>query len=96
MSNVIGKNDQATQAGQPQQSSSGSSETNTAGMHRRAFVTASAGAAVLAASRGFAQNKPSPSSVPTGAFPANVKVERLDGSILLIGFQGDRTESLNI
>jgi enoyl-CoA hydratase/carnithine racemase len=57
---------------------------------RRAFLAVGAAAAVLAGSRtGFAQNQPPVASAPAsrGAIPANVKVDRLDGSILLIGIR---------
>jgi enoyl-CoA hydratase/carnithine racemase len=72
------------------------SETNTEWLHRRAFLTAGATAAMLAASPSFAQNHPPVASAPTGpgAMPGNVRVERLDGSILLIGIrqESDRVE----
>jgi enoyl-CoA hydratase/carnithine racemase len=72
------------------------SETNTERLHRRAFLTAGATAAMLAASPSFAQNQPPVASAPTGpgAMPGNVRVERLDGSILLIGIrqESDRVE----
>jgi enoyl-CoA hydratase/carnithine racemase len=66
-------------------------------LHRRAFLSATAGAAVLAGSRaGFAQNQPASALPPggQGPMPGNVKVERLDGSILLIGIrpETDRVE----
>jgi enoyl-CoA hydratase/carnithine racemase len=57
---------------------------------RRAFLAAGAAAAVFAGSRtGFAQNQPPVASGPAsrGAMPNNVKVDRLDGSILLIGIR---------
>jgi enoyl-CoA hydratase/carnithine racemase len=57
---------------------------------RRAFVAAGAAATMLAGSRtSFAQNQPPDASAPTsrGAIPSNVKVDRLDGSILLIGIR---------
>ena len=64
---------------------------------RRAFLAASATAAVLAGSRtGFAQNQPTVAPAPASprAIPNNVKVDRLDGSILLIGIrqESDRVE----
>ena len=64
---------------------------------RRAFLAAGATAAVLAGSRtGFAQNQPTAASAPASprAIPNNVKVDRLDGSILLIGIrqESDRVE----
>lgn len=55
---------------------------------RRAFLAVGATAAVLAGSRtALGQNQPPVASAPTGrgAIPNNVKVDRLDGSILLIG-----------
>jgi enoyl-CoA hydratase len=66
-------------------------------LHRRAFLAASTAAAVLASSRGsFAQSQPTAASAPggQGAMPGNVRVERLDGSILLIGIrqETDRVE----
>jgi enoyl-CoA hydratase len=58
---------------------------------RRAFIAAGVGAAaVLAGSRtGFAQNQPPVATAPTNraAIPNGVKVDRLDGSILLIGIR---------
>ena len=94
MTGKRGELNQAPEEDQPQHSSSRSSETNTAGLHRRAFLAAGAGAAILAGSESFAQDRPSPSSAPTNAMPANVKVERVDGSILLIGIrqEGERVE----
>ena len=59
-------------------------------VHRRAFLAAGAAATVLAGSRtSFAQNQPPVASASTsrGAMPNNVKVDRLDGSILLIGIR---------
>ncbi|HKO73314.1 MAG TPA: crotonase/enoyl-CoA hydratase family protein [Bradyrhizobium sp.] len=66
-------------------------------LHRRAVLAAGAGALALAASRtSFAQNQSPDASVPMGrpAIPNNVKVDRLDGSILLIGIrqESDRVE----
>jgi enoyl-CoA hydratase/carnithine racemase len=63
-------------------------DTTTFGIHRRAFLAASTAAAVLAGTQtSFAQNPPPAASAPIsrGAVPNNVKVDRLDGSILLIG-----------
>jgi enoyl-CoA hydratase/carnithine racemase len=72
------------------------SESNTDRLHRRAFLTAGATAAMLAASPSFAQNQPPAATAPAGpgAMPGNVRVERLDGSILLIGIrqESDRVE----
>jgi enoyl-CoA hydratase/carnithine racemase len=67
------------------------SEPNTAGLHRRAFLAAGAGATALLASRSSAQVPSPTASIPTGpsAMPGNVRVERLDGSILLIGIRQD-------
>lgn len=64
---------------------------------RRAFLAASAATAVLAGNRtGFAQTQPpvAPASASPRALPNNVKVDRLDGSILLIGIrqESDRVE----
>ena len=59
-------------------------------VHRRAFLAVGAAATVLAGGRtSFAQNQPPVASAPTsrGAMPNNVKVDRLDGSILLIGIR---------
>ena len=73
------------------------SETIGGGVHRRAFLAAaSATATLLAASPGFGQNQPPVAPVPAGpaAMPGNVRVERVDGSILLIGIrqETDRVE----
>jgi enoyl-CoA hydratase len=67
------------------------SETNAGWLHRRALLTAGATAAMLAAGPSFAQNHPPAASAPAspGAMPGNVRVERLDGSILLIGIRQD-------
>ena len=57
---------------------------------RRAFIAAGAAAAMLAGNRtGFAQNQPPVAPAPTSraAIPNGVKVDRLDGSILLIGIR---------
>ena len=66
-------------------------------LHRRAFLAASTAAAVLAGSRAsLAQIQPAGASAPggQGAMPSNVRVQRLDGSILLIGIrqESDRVE----
>ena len=66
-------------------------------LHRRAFLVATTGALALAGSRtSFAQNQSPDASVPMSrpAMPNNVKVDRLDGSILLIGIrqESDRVE----
>jgi enoyl-CoA hydratase/carnithine racemase len=66
-------------------------------LHRRAFLAASTAAVVLAGSLGsFAQSQPTSASASSGqgAMPSNVRVERLDGSILLIGIRQefDRVE----
>ena len=66
-------------------------------LHRRAFLAAGAAAAVLAGSGdSFAQSQPAGAPAPSGqgAMPGNVRVERLDGSILLIGIrqESDRVE----
>jgi enoyl-CoA hydratase len=66
-------------------------------LHRRAFLAAGTAAAVLAGSGGsLAQNQTTGVSAPNGqgAMPGNVRVERLDGSILLIGIrqESDRVE----
>jgi len=77
-----------------QQSSRQSFGKNAVGIHRRAVLSAGAAAAVLAGSRtSFAQNQPPDASAPTSqaAMPDAVKVDRLEGSILLIGI--DRQES---
>ncbi|MGO4128740.1 crotonase/enoyl-CoA hydratase family protein [Inquilinus sp. YAF38] len=58
------------------------------GIHRRAVLAAGAAAAVLAGSRAsVAQDRPPNGSASTGraALPDTVTVDRLDGSILLIG-----------
>jgi enoyl-CoA hydratase/carnithine racemase len=57
-------------------------------LHRRAFLAVGAAAAVLAGGHaGFAQNRPAEGPAPAGeaAMPDRVKIDRLDGSILLIG-----------
>ena len=66
-------------------------------LHRRAFLAATTGALALAGSRtSFAQNQsPDASgSMSRPAMPNNVKVDRLGGSILLIGIrqESDRVE----
>jgi len=65
-------------------------------LHRRAFLAAGTAAAVLAGSQSFAQSRTTGASAPSGpgAMPGNVRVERLDGSILLIGIrqESDRVE----
>jgi enoyl-CoA hydratase/carnithine racemase len=73
-----------------------SSEKNAVGIHRRAFLVASAAATVLAGSHtSFAQNQPPDASAQTSraAMPNTVKLDWLDGSILLIGI--DRQGSQN-
>src|SRR5258708_31549891 len=99
MNDVLGGADESREAlkqGHPQQSPEQFSETNAGWLHRRAFLAAGATATVLAASPSFAQNQPPVASAPTGqgAMPNNVRVERLDGSILLIGIrqESDRVE----
>jgi len=84
------------QGDQHQQFLQQSSEKNAAGIGRRTFLAASA-ATVLAGSRAsFAQNQSADASAPTSeaAIPDAVKVERLDGSILLIRI--DRAQSNRI
>ena len=66
-------------------------------VNRRGFLAVSAAAAMLASSQtSFAQNQPAGPPAPSGqgAMPGNVRVERLDGSILLIGIrqESDRVE----
>jgi enoyl-CoA hydratase len=66
-------------------------------LHRRAFLAAGTAVAVLAGSgSSFAQSQTTGASAPggQGAMPGNVRVERLDGSILLIGIrqESDRVE----
>jgi enoyl-CoA hydratase/carnithine racemase len=71
-----------------QQSAKTSPEKIAAGIDRRAFVAAGAAAAVFAGTRtSLAQNQPPKASIPVtqAAMPNTVKVDRLDGSILLIG-----------
>ncbi len=65
-------------------------------IHRRAFLAAGAAAAVLAGNRSsFAQSQSPAAVAPTGATTSSrVKLDRLDGSILLIGI--DRQESNQI
>lgn len=75
----------------PRQSTEPFSGTNVGGLHRRAFLAAGATATVLAASPSFAQSPPPVAPAPTGQgeMPNNVRVERLDGSILMIGIRQD-------
>src|SRR3954471_15452588 len=65
------------------------SEAHAGALHRRAFLAAGAGAAVLLADRSSAQVQSPVVSGPAGpeALPGNVRVERVDGSILLIGIR---------
>lgn len=65
------------------------SEQNAGGLHRRAFLAASAGATVLLGGPSSAQVQSPVASAPTGSgtMPRNVRVERVDGSILLIGIR---------
>ncbi|MGY4433577.1 enoyl-CoA hydratase [Bradyrhizobium sp. F1.13.1] len=65
------------------------SEQNAGGLHRRAFLAASAGATVLLGGPSSAQVQSPVASAPTGSgtMPSNVRVERVDGSILLIGIR---------
>ncbi|MEK9279988.1 crotonase/enoyl-CoA hydratase family protein [Bradyrhizobium sp. ISRA442] len=80
-----------------QQSPRQASEKDVIGMHRRAFLAAGAAATVLAGSRtALAQNQPvdAPAPMSEAAMPSTVKVDRLDGSILLIGI--DRQQSNRI
>src|SRR4051812_33732338 len=74
-----------------------SSEKDAAGIPRRAFLAASAAATVLAGSQtSFAQPQPPSASAPASeaAMPKTIKLDRLDGSILLIGIE--RQESNRI
>jgi enoyl-CoA hydratase/carnithine racemase len=71
-------------------------ERNAAGIDRRAFLAAGAAATVLAASHpGFAQNQRSEASAQTSqaAMPDTVKLDRLDGSILLIGIDREKAQN---
>ena len=66
-------------------------ETGTGTMlDRRTFLAVGAGASVLLSSPTLAQAQ-SPAKAPTepGIMPSNVRVERIDGSILLIGIRQD-------
>jgi enoyl-CoA hydratase len=66
---------------------------------RRAFLAAGAAATVLAGSRAsFAQNQPPDASAPTSrtAIPNTVKVDRLDGSILLIGIGRQESNRIDL
>lgn len=73
-----------------------SSEMNPGRLHRRAFLAASATATVLAGTPSFGQSQAPAMPAPTaqGGPPSNVRVERLDGSILMIGIkqESDRVE----
>jgi enoyl-CoA hydratase/carnithine racemase len=62
---------------------------------RRAFLAAGAAATVLAGSRtSFAQNQPPVARAPSeAAMPNTVKVDRLDGSILLIGIHSQDSQN---
>ncbi|WP_407175269.1 crotonase/enoyl-CoA hydratase family protein [Bradyrhizobium sp. STM 3562] len=64
---------------------------------RRAFLAVGAAATVLAGSRtSFAQNQPPDASAPTiEAAPSIVKLDRLDGSILLIGIDRQESDRIN-
>src|SRR4051794_2566426 len=75
----------------PRHSTEQFSGTNAGALHRRAFLAAGATATVLAASPSFAQSQPPVAPAPTGpgAMPGNGRVERLDGSILMIGIRQD-------
>src|SRR5262249_19623888 len=73
-----------------------SCEKNAVGIPRRAFLAAGAAATVLAGSHtSFAQNHPPDATAlaSEAAMPNTVKIDRLDGSILLIGI--DRQGSQN-
>jgi enoyl-CoA hydratase/carnithine racemase len=72
----------------PRQSTDQIPETNVGGLHRRAFLAAGAATAVLGSGPSFAQTAP-PAPAGQAAMPSNVKVERLDGSILMIGLRQD-------
>ncbi|MGH6682808.1 MAG: crotonase/enoyl-CoA hydratase family protein [Pseudolabrys sp.] len=81
-----------------QRSSRQFSGANAASIHRRAFLAAGAAATVLAGSRAsFAQNQLPDAAAPTtsAAMPKTVKVERLDGSILLIGIARQESDRIN-
>ena len=73
-----------------------SPQTTAKGLHRRAFLAAGATATAFASRASFAQNQPplAPAPAVPAAMPGNVRVERLDGSILTIGIRqdGDRVE----
>lgn len=77
----------------PRRSSEQISGTNAGALHRRAFLAAGATATVLAASPSLAQGQPpvavAPALTGQGTMPSNVSVERLDGSILMIGIRQD-------
>ncbi|WP_342727753.1 enoyl-CoA hydratase-related protein [Bradyrhizobium sp. B097] len=94
MTGVLGEGNDRSEISKhvhPRQSAEQFSATNTVGLHRRAFLAAGATATVLAAGQSFAQNQPPVAPAPASqpAMPSNVKVERLDGSILAIGIRQD-------
>lgn len=75
-----------------------SSERDTTGIGRRAFLAASAAATVLAGSRtSFAQDQPpdASASAKQAGMSKAVKVDRLDGSILLIGIDRQQSNRIN-
>ena len=85
------------QEDQHRQSARKSSEKDAVSIHRRAFLAASAAATVLAGSHmSFAQNQPPDASAPASeaAMPTTVKVDRLDGSILLIGIDQQKSNRI--
>ena len=94
MTDVLGESNNRSDVSEqvhPRRSGKQFSETKTGGLHRRALLAAGATATVLAATRSFAQNQPPVAPAPMGeaAMPSNVRVERLDGSILTIGIRQD-------
>ena len=69
----------------PDRRATGPIAADAAGLRRRSFLAAGAAAAVFAGSRSSpAQDRPPDPSGPT-AMPDTVRIERLDGAILLIG-----------
>jgi enoyl-CoA hydratase/carnithine racemase len=96
MNDIPGKRDELHQIEVHSPPSRQLSEQNAGGLHRRAFLAASAGATVLLGGPSSAQVQSPVASAPTGSgtMPSNVRVERVDGSILLIGIrqENDRVE----
>ena len=75
-----------------------SRDRNAAGIVRRALLAAVAAAALLAGSQAsFAQAAPPDASAPASeaAMPKSIKLDRLDGSILLIGIEPQESNRID-